>query len=535
MYSMTGGLIQLVARSNQDLFLIHEPQITFFKVVYRRHTNFSLEPIQQNFITRPNFGKRVTCVLSRNGDLIRRIYVAIELPTIPKFVDAQQNPDPIAKFAWVRRVGYAIIKTVEIEIGGELIDRQYGDWLNIWQELTLPDRKQIRRLLGDVKELVQYTNGKQSYQLVVPLQFWFNRITGLALPIVSLQYNHIKLNLELNTLQNCSVVTPSNALALSDDFVNFIPNEYITQTIEGVTSIGQFIYFDILNRTMYLQQLSTQQFQSLNVTDVTAIQTQQQQDSILYATNSDGTLVNSQYLITGVTSGYKAMPQINAVERIYVNTSINFNNISLNNCYLIVEYGFLDDDERIRFSKARHEYLIEQIFFNGQNTIDGLFQTFKLGFSQPCKELIWVTQLASATTSNVNDTFNYTDSLIRDPADELTGSNIILNETLLFNGFERLTYRNSQYFSWLQPYQYHRRAPSHGINVYSFALHPEKHQPSGTVNMNRVDNVDLRVNVNANITFANTVYLRAYGVFNNILRIVNGISGLIYSIDNSMF
>lgn len=532
---MTGGLIQLVARANQDLFLIHEPQITFFKVVYRRHTNFSLEPIQQNFITRPNFGKRVTCVLSRNGDLIRKIYVVIELPTIPKFVDARQNPDPIAKFAWVRRVGYAIIKTVEIEIGGELIDRQYGDWLNIWQELTLPDRKQIHRLLGDVKELTDFTNGKQSYQLMVPLQFWFNRIAGLALPIVSLQYNHIKLNLELNTLQNCSVVTPSNALALSDDFVNFIPNEYITQTIEGVTTIGQFIYFDILNRIMYLQQLTTQHFQSLSITDVTTIQTQQQQDSILYATDSNGTLVNSQYLITGVTSGFKAMPQINAVERIYVNNSINFNNISLNNCYLIVEYGFLDDDERIRFSKARHEYLIEQIFFNGQNTIDGLFQTFKLGFSQPCKELIWVTQLAASTTPNVNDTFNYTDSLIRDLDNNLTGSNIILNETLLFNGFERLTYRNSQYFSWLQPYQYHRHAPSPGINVYSFALHPEKHQPSGTVNMNRVDNIDLRVNVNANITFANTVYLRVYGVFNNILRIVNGTSGLVYSIDNSMF
>src|SRR5271166_357030 len=147
--NMAGGLIQLVAYGNQDIFLTQDPQITFFKVVYRRHTNFSLEVIPQDFIHTPDFGKRVSCILSRNGDLIGKVYVAIQLPTIPQFLDDNQNVDQVFKFAWVRRIGYAIIKTVDIEIGGELIDRHYGDWLNIWHELTIPKRMNLDIVLGN--------------------------------------------------------------------------------------------------------------------------------------------------------------------------------------------------------------------------------------------------------------------------------------------------------------------------------------------------------------------------------------------------
>jgi len=120
----------------------------------------------------------------------------IELPRIDPFKDTNQELDPITKFAWDRRIGYAIINTVQIEIGDELIDEQYGDWLNIWHELTLRDEQNVDKIIGDVEKLTSYTNGKESYQLFIPLQFWFNRIAGLALPVVSLQYNHIKINLE---------------------------------------------------------------------------------------------------------------------------------------------------------------------------------------------------------------------------------------------------------------------------------------------------------------------------------------------------
>lgn len=528
---MTGGLIQLVAYGTQDLFITHDPQITFFKIVYRRHTNFSLEVIPQTFLHRPDFGKRVTSVLSRNGDIIRKIHVVIELPTIPQFKDINQNVDNIFKFAWVRRIGYAIIKTVEIEIGGELIDRQYGDWLNIWHELTIPDRMNLNKVIGDVSELTDLTNGKKSYKLMVPLQFWFNRIAGLALPIVSLQYNHIKINLELSELSKCYIVSPTYSINIDNDFVNFVPNEYITQTVNGVTSLAKFIHFDIINRVLYLQRITDNGFLSLTETNPDAIKEDAQQKALLYAKDVNGNLINAQYQIYGMTSEFRAMPRINATERIQKNISVNFNNIVLKDCFLLVEYGFLDDEERIRFSQARHEYLIEQLFFNGAETINGLNQSFKVGFTQACKELIWVSQLDLALSQRNNDLFNYTDSLIRDGDGNVTGNNIITEATILFNGFERLSMRDSEYFSKLQIYQNHRHNSDEGINAYSFALHPEKHQPSGTANLSRIDNVNLKINVIPDIDFNYTANLRIYGIVYNILRVSNGISGLVFAID----
>jgi len=529
---MAGGLIQLVAYGNQDLYLTKDPQITFFKIVYRRHTNFSTEIIPQNFVHAPNFGKRVTCILSRNGDLIRKIHVVIDLPTIPPFLDDNQDIDIISKFAWVKRIGYAIINSVEIEIGGELIDRHYGDWLNIWHELTIPDRKNLNKILGNIPLLTGYSNGKQTYRLFIPLAFWFNRVAGLALPVVSLQYNQIILNLEINQFINCYTVTPTHTINIDNDFVNFEQFEYLTQTVNGISSLAKFIYYDILARTLYLERITDNPFLSLTVNDLSTIAEEAQQKSLLYAINpTTGNLINAQFLITGLKSGFQAMPRINASESIYVNTSINFNNIILPNCFLLVEYGYLDDEERIRFSQARHEYLIEQLFYNGQESINGLHQSYKIGFTQSCKELVWVTQLSLATDNRLNDLFNYTDSLLRDDDGNLIGNNIIITETIMFNGHERISLRDSDYFTKIQPYQHHYHNPAEGINVYSFALYPENHQPSGTANFSKIDNVDLVITVSPIINFNYTAVLRIYGIMYNILRIANGISGTIWSID----
>lgn len=128
---MTGALIQLVAYGIDDLYLTHDPQVTYFKVVYRRHTNFTAEAIVQPFINEANFGKKSTSVLSKNADLAGgNSYLVVTLPKV------QTVNDEKAKFAWVKRVGFAIIKTIEIEINGRIIDRHYGEWLNLWAELT---------------------------------------------------------------------------------------------------------------------------------------------------------------------------------------------------------------------------------------------------------------------------------------------------------------------------------------------------------------------------------------------------------------
>ena len=155
---MTGGLIQLVAYGVEDIYLTRDPQITFFKVVYRRHTNFSIEPIPQNFTQPINFGKKSTCIVSKQGDLINQIYLVITLPPIVQF-ETYNNCD-FTKFAWVKKIGFAIIKNLEIVIGGEIIDRQYGEWLNVWYELIGPRQDAFQNMIGNIPELTDFSSQK---------------------------------------------------------------------------------------------------------------------------------------------------------------------------------------------------------------------------------------------------------------------------------------------------------------------------------------------------------------------------------------
>ena len=177
---MGGGLLQLVAYGAQDVYLTGNPQITFFKVVYRRHTNFSMESIEQTFNGTADFSRRVTCQISRNGDLIHRMYLQTTF-------GAMTGLDSYT--------GLKMIKSVELEIGGQRIDKQYGDWMYIWNELSLPSGKTTGydTMVGSSAFT---TAGKILY---TPLEFWFCRNPGLALPLIALQYHEVKVNLEFNT------------------------------------------------------------------------------------------------------------------------------------------------------------------------------------------------------------------------------------------------------------------------------------------------------------------------------------------------
>ena len=491
---MTGGLIQLVSHGIQDIFLTTDPQITFFKAVYRRYTNFTIEAIPLQFLYKPDFGKRVTCMISRNGDLIGKMYIVIDLPAIPEFRD-----DDIIKFAWVRKIGYAIIKQVEIEIGDALIDRQYGDWLNIWSELTTSNYYDINAMIGNVKELIEPTNGKRSYRLYIPLQFWFNKTAGLALPIVALQYDYIKLNLDLSEFNKCINLSPTHYITIDNDIVNLKQNEYLIQKIDNNTiNIGKFIHYDILTKRLYYNMITDSGFTC---------------NTVIY----------------GMTTKFEIKMENNTTERLYINRTINFKNICLKNCFILAEYIFLDSDERTKFAKAKHEYLIEQLAFDGSSTINSSHQSYRIGFINCCKKLLWVTQLSQSIKNH--DYFNYTDNLIRDCNGNLIGKNMITSETILFNSNERLSYRNSQYFNWIQPYQYFTHSPPEGINIYSFSLYPDAYQPAGSANLSKIDNVDLKISVNPKICYDSDAVIRIYGVMYNIFRIVGGISGLVFSTD----
>ena len=193
--------MQLVAYGAQDAFLTGNPEITFFKVVYRRHTNFAMESIRQNFNGSSTWGSRATATISRNGDLIHRCYIQAELP-----FDAELDNDGEDKnVTYCNSVGHKLIKDVELEIGGQLIDRHYAEWLEIWSELTLSAEKEsgYERMVGKSDFRDDTTVPTSGDTVFVPLQFFFCRNPGLALPLIAMQYHEVKLSFNFESDTKC--------------------------------------------------------------------------------------------------------------------------------------------------------------------------------------------------------------------------------------------------------------------------------------------------------------------------------------------
>jgi hypothetical protein len=215
---MGGGLMQLVAYGAQDIYLSGNPQITFFKVVYRRHTNFSMESIAQTFNGTVGFDRKVTATISRNGDLINRMWLEATLP---------------ASAVYKTNVGHKLLKSVEVEIGGQRIDKHYGDWLEIWNELSQTAghadgyEKMVNGAKLETGAAPDYgtpdTPLTDARTVYVPLQFWFCRNPGLALPLIALQYHEVKINIEFAD----STALTTNGSAVTGDVTAELYVDYV--------------------------------------------------------------------------------------------------------------------------------------------------------------------------------------------------------------------------------------------------------------------------------------------------------------------
>jgi hypothetical protein len=176
---MAGGVTDLVAKGAQDVYLTGNPVVTFFKSIYRRHTNFSMEAVEISFNGAVDFGRKLTATISRNGDLIHRVYLQVDLPTL-----AGSGTQ-----AWTRSIGHVLIKEVELEIGGQRIDKHYGQFMHIWQELTLSKEHEdgYNVMIGNTTALTTEAASVSAARLTIPLQFQFCRNIGSALPLIALQ------------------------------------------------------------------------------------------------------------------------------------------------------------------------------------------------------------------------------------------------------------------------------------------------------------------------------------------------------------
>lgn len=554
---MPGGLIQIVAYGAQDLFLTSIPEITFFKFLYKRYTNFSMEFIELNFDGDKNFGEDIICTIPKNGDLLKDLILKIELPNVDiknnnnidqeqinklnskkedkfiklksfnsfieyiyksinlikvglensnenfenirssvnnyldgennyllsknkvskthqnKFdivtkltninnlsVDDKTKKDILGKsiniiigetkveslklmneyldskkkyeislssnyyFSWIENLNYKIIDTIDIIIGGNIIDRQYGLWLYIWNQLfeNVFQKDNIDNLKNKSNLGYKFDNNKKDdFVIYTPLKFFFNKNYSLALPLISLRYHEIQIKLTLSKLHKLI-------------YTNY-PNNDLT------------------------------------------------------------------------------------------------NIIKLKNISLIANYFFLDQDERTKFANANHEYLIEQTKLNQFKILKNDIINLDLELNHPIKYLIWTIQNENDINNNLD--FNFTSDLNYNKINNYpniitTKNNPIENASLELNGIMRLSNLSGNYYNYLQPYECNINIPDDGINFYSFCLEPNKIQPSGSCNLSRIKKKRLIIKLNDDFLKRTDTNIIAniFSTNYNVLRFKNGICGL---------
>jgi hypothetical protein len=488
---MGGGLIQLVAYGAQDAYLMGNPHITFWKVLYKRHTNFAIESARVQFTGAPSYGQRIIANISRNADLMYKTYIEVTLPD----TSATANPGNLDVF-WSnnsrRRLGYLLLQKVEVEIGGQVIDTQYGEWMYLWENLTSSYDNSVRldRLLGGEMTGAVSTStscGGRPQVLYIPLQFWFCRNPGLALPLIALQYHEVHLNV---TLGKATDLVCNNVGAVS---------------VYGLNSVA-----------------STETYST-------------------------------------ISAAAAVLPQLKDIA-------------------VYVDYIYLDVEERRRFASESHEYLIDQVQYNPRQTLTSGTARIDLTLNHPVKELVWVFQ--------DDRRIDCSDPLGLGSTQPFTYDDIVNRCRLQVNGTDRFTERFGDYFWKVQPYQHHSGgafeatrnavvntsdtanatdplvfAGQNPINVYSFALKPEEHQPSGTCNFSRIDTTTLvfdsitrtsvmtgtvgsnysasampvtgvtrtLTNTTASPSKTTPFSFRLYAVNYNVFRISSGMGGLAYA------
>jgi len=591
---MPGGIIQIAVYGSQDLFLTGTPQITFFKIVYRRYTNFAIESIQQQFIGMTNFGYDMSLVLDKIGDLAHKTYLEIELPEVnlckdrsdyrinydraqaqfaqiesyyklycnyisanthiirqlhdllktnnismqeinlimlnPKFISDLENirtqlhtylvntdnydliPELVEQkqqiwhdiirsdiqilfnsvksnecemrtrlldiiirhlypalqhtylhiyniylrnkniwskwksntytesydFAWVEEIGNSIIDQIDVTIGPQLIDRHTGDWMVLYNKITLREYQKANyyKMIGQVPQLICFNDClKPRYKLIIPLLFWFSRYNGLALPLIALRYHDVMFNLRLKDL--------SQLCYIGDDC---------------------------------------------------------------------------------------DLPNIPEIQSKY--------NINIQNIVMYVDYIFLDSDERRRFAQSSHEYLIETVQYNEFNIDPSTNANTHLTFAHPTRYMIFFcqpNQYRCNPTGRNKCQWNNFGTRCDKSGQPVLNAFIRLNSTNITD-----TSQSIEYFNYVQPYMYFIHSPTDGQYVYSFSLDPMEIQPNGTCNFSRIDDVSIQYQftpefielVNSNIFRSDGIktgiYIGTYVLSYNVLRFMSGMAGLAF-------
>lgn len=481
---MPQSILQLVSWGTQDAALTANPTVSFWKNLHKRYSQFALDTYEQTFSGQPDWNKRVVCNINRLADLLWKTYIQVELPDVT--INASSTSEKAVGFRWLESLGHILLRETEIHIGGTMIDRHYGLWLHIWNEMTLsaghfngyqnmigntPDLTDLKYIYKDSSGNYQSHEGQveNSYltvkgkRLYIPLQFWFCRHTGTALPLVALQFHDIRLYCSFAASTDCYWA------GVKDDI------------------------------------------------------------------NSDSSKWETKMNEVSVPS--------------------------IENANVLCCYVNLDAEERKRFATKQHEYLIDQLQGPNEEATSQTTYKMRLTLNHPVKCLYWVVRKEDHMDDKAETLgkqwFNFTDDSTTSNSVDLlnasagggfhnvymkalqgNGDNPVYNAKIQLNAQDRTMEHDGRYWNLVQPYQSHTNIPPNGVNVYSFALHPESFQPNGTCNFSRIDSATIILKLtdktvkykqDNGVKVHSNCVIYVFGVNVNTLKIIGGMGGVTWA------
>jgi hypothetical protein len=502
-----------------------------------------MESIEQTFNGQADFGRRVTCTLARNGDLAYRTYLQVTLPEI------NQN---LAKFArWLDFPGEQLIAQVEVEIGGQRIDRQYGDWMHIWNQLTLSKEQErgYYKMVGNTTQLTYITdpefaavdgpcdssaprqvcaprNALPETTLYVPFQFWYCRNPGLALPLIALQYHEVRVNLDIRPIDEClwavsSLACPGEVSANG----NLKASHAYNQSLVAASLYVDYVFLDTDERRRMAQNPHEYLIEQLQFTGDESV-----------GSSSNKIKLNFNHPCKELVWVVQPDANVDYCASLDCNTVLfktlgaqPFNYSDAIDALPNALHAFAGPDA---VGTLAADYIDGSGLFNDAGAAD----TGGANFWDENNLATGVDQYTqpqfgpqSGGRSSVSDAGSF---VLAETALDMHcwGENPVVTAKLQLNGQDRFSEREGTYFDLVQPYQHHTRNPDTGINVYSFALRPEEHQPSGSCNFSRIDNATLQLVLsNATVEGTKTAKVRVYATNYNVLRVMSGMGGLAYS------
>ena len=539
---MSGALKQLII-GQEDIYLTSNPQITFFKNSYKRYTNFAIETLENQINGDINFESTMVCNINKTGDLLSKLFLKIE-------VSGQTSGEnkTTGKWAWIENLGHNIIDNIILEIGGHEIDRQYGNWLNIWYELNRNENQDegYNKLIGNIEAATKLTNGTglendKFTKMFIPLNFFFCRNYSVALPLIALKFNDIKLLITLkdkNKLykktnhSNFSVTPKINNISVLTDYIfldtqerrYFIsnPHEYIieqtNQYINSIKSDNNYkLPFKYVTKALFWNLISGKYItQKIFLSDNIEIITKKFILSFFYLDTYD--------LGTTFIKINTSTPEIfNISDHINIDYH-NIVNINNKNIKEIVNLAYINKSNVSSSTITLDDITVPELLpieiasFVSSKFNDGSSDAL---FNQSITRIEYQSAENSSEYDIVLNNFSnfgtYIDNSIN-PIDDVV---------LKLNGQDRFSKQNANYFNLIQPFQHFKSSPKIGIFAYSFALNPSEYQPSGTCNLSKFNEIELNLTINENFDSNNSdVYI--YSMNYNLLKIQSGIANLTY-------